>query len=107
MSIKIIGREDACVSCEECIGCGRKRQHYNIYEFKCDKCKMIDEGVEMSDEWQLHRFKGMDLCPECLLKEWAKTKSSEEIIEWLLEFDAMEDIAKEFAESFDLSEVDE
>lgn len=51
----MIIKENNCVGCAECIGCGRKRSYY-IHV--CDECESDD---------QLYKYEGKELCAECLL----------------------------------------
>ena len=51
-------RVDRCVGCAECIGCGRRDQHYTA--LICDCC---DEEVE-----ELYCDNGNEICGDCLLK---------------------------------------
>ena len=56
----MIIKENDCVGCETCMGCGRR---YGYYIHVCDECK--------SDE-QLYKYEGEELCAECLLSRFDK-----------------------------------
>ena len=48
-------KENDCVGCETCIGCGRK---YSYYIHECDDCGCNE---------QLYKYNGKELCVDCLL----------------------------------------
>lgn len=54
-------KDSDCVSCEHCIGCGRREGFFVYY---CDKC-----GYESSDESEFTEFGNKDLCEKCYLEE--------------------------------------
>lgn len=50
-------KENDCVGCSPCMGCGR-RFGYTIYV--CDQC-----GAETNDEDEIHEVNGFDICDKC------------------------------------------
>lgn len=50
-------REEACVGCAECIGCGRKGQWW--MQLYCDNC-----GAAINDDLG-YRIDDLDLCESC------------------------------------------
>ena len=54
----MIIKDNDCVGCETCIGCGRK---YDYFYHVCDECEY---------EGQLYYFEGKELCAECLLSHF-------------------------------------
>ena len=56
----MIIKENECVGCEVCIGCGRR---YGYYIHVCDECGSDD---------QLYEYEGKELCGECLLNYFNK-----------------------------------
>lgn len=58
-------RDNACVGCETCRGCGRK---YDYFYHVCDECE--------SDE-QLYYYEGQELCAECILRNFEEVDMDE------------------------------
>lgn len=54
----MIIKDNDCVGCETCIGCGRKHDYF--YRV-CDECEY---------EGQLYYFEEKELCVECLLSHF-------------------------------------
>lgn len=61
----MVVKENDCVACETCIGCGRRDDYY--YHV-CDRCESTD---------QLYEYDGEELCAECLLKEFKEVDMDE------------------------------
>lgn len=61
--------ENECVGCPPEMGCmGSACPYCNVERFYCDKCK---------EETTLHDYYGLELCENCILKQFPIIEGSE------------------------------
>ena len=65
-SKRMIVKDNDCVGCETCMGCGRR---YGYYYHVCDRCESSE---------QLYIWDGEELCAECILNGLEKVDMEEQ-----------------------------
>lgn len=106
-------REDACVGCAECIGCGRKFQHW--MQCYCDSCGApiddigyLDGNLELCASCAAEAMfcanveeDRRDYVRQCMAAEGYDTSVIDDVVEW---FDIP---AADQLDCFDVTDIDE